>query len=108
MVRSLLGFTLGGVFLGLGVALAEDPDEVTQLLTTRQCVQCNLSNIRLTNTDLSDVELTRANLSKSDLTGSNLSNARMIATNLQESTMHRTNSLGASMLGVEFSGGKPQ
>lgn len=75
-----------------------------QLLTTRACVGCDLSNVDLTLKDLSGVDLSGARLVgtvlyKTNLTGANLTNANMVDANLAGATL-----TSAKLANVDFSG----
>ncbi|NEO34651.1 MAG: tetratricopeptide repeat protein [Symploca sp. SIO3C6] len=65
---------------GMGAAQAENLEQTQQLLSTRECRNCDLSDVSLVYNDLSRVnlqgaDLQNANLSHVDLSGANLSGA---------------------------------
>jgi uncharacterized protein YjbI with pentapeptide repeats len=75
---------------------AANPEHVKQLLATKQCQNCDLTNAGLVMADLSG-----ANLSGANLTGANLSRA-----NLSGADLRGANLSGASLFGVNLSGAK--
>jgi uncharacterized protein YjbI with pentapeptide repeats len=77
-------------------ARAENFEQTRQLLTTRKCARCELSNAGLVFADLSNADLTQANLS-----GANLSRA-----NLQGADLRGANLTGASLFGANLVGAK--
>jgi uncharacterized protein YjbI with pentapeptide repeats len=86
-VRSILvGAALSVAVLLLGAASlrAQNPDDVKQLLDTRNCPSCDLQN----------AQIIGVNLNRADLTGANLSGA-----NLYRTTLH-----GAALKGAKFAG----
>jgi uncharacterized protein YjbI with pentapeptide repeats len=68
----------------VGSAIAANPDQIQQLMKTRECPGC----------DLTDATLMGAGLPGADLTGANLSNANLYGANLQ----------GANLTGAVFNG----
>lgn len=77
-------------------ARAENLEHSRQLLSTRQCPGCNLSNAGLI-----FAELSGANLSRADLTRANLSRA-----NLQGADLRGANLMGASLNGANLTGAR--
>jgi len=70
-----------------GAAAASDPAHVKQLIDTRSCANCdlseaNLAGFTLAKTDLSGANLRQANLYKATLTGANLTGADLTGANL--------------------------
>ncbi len=79
---------------------AENINHLSQLLNTKQCENCDLSNSGLVMNDLSGANLSGANLvganlSRADLTGANLSGA-----NLSGATLFGANLSGANLSGA--------
>lgn len=93
--------------ISLGVALpvhAENLDHVRQLLSTKQCVNCELSGAglvfaQLPGANLSGANLVGANLSQANLTGADLSGA-----NLTGATLSGANLTGAKLTGANLQG----
>ncbi len=75
-------------------ARAENPSHTQQLLSTRQCPQCDLAN----------AGLVFANLSGANLSGANLSGANLSRANLQGADLRQANLLGASLMGANLTG----
>ena len=74
-------------------ALAQSTsDNVTTLISTNACVDCDLMGVDLTGNDLSF----------SDLTGADLSEANLIAVEFFEATLNNANLSGASLSGADF------
>jgi len=64
--------------------------DLQKLLSTKECVGCDLSGADLSGLDLREADLTKANLSKANLTGAylsgtNLSKANLTGVNLRNS-----------------------
>jgi tetratricopeptide (TPR) repeat protein len=83
-------------------ANAENLQHTQQLLSTKQCQKCELSNAGLVladlvGADLSGADLTRANLSRANLTGANLAGA-----NLTGASLHGANLAGANLAGANL------
>lgn len=84
------------------VANAENLQHTQQLLSTKQCPQCELSNAGLvladlTGANLSGADLTRANLSRANLTGANLSRANLTGASLNGANLTGANLSGANL-----------
>jgi uncharacterized protein YjbI with pentapeptide repeats len=88
-------------------ARAENLEHTQQLLQTRSCQQCDLSNAglvfanlskaNLQGADLSNANLSRANLSQADLTGANLTGASLFGANLTGAKLNGTQFVGADL-----------
>ncbi|MEO1431999.1 MAG: pentapeptide repeat-containing protein [Cyanobacteria bacterium J06633_8] len=88
-------------------AQAANSQHVRQLLATKQCPNCDLSNAGLVMSDLSGADLrganlsganlSRANLSGADLRDANLSGAGLFGANLSNAKLSRVNLLGADL-----------
>ncbi len=128
-----LQFLAGATFLTT-VSLANpvkavNSEHTRQLLSTRQCAGCNLSNAglvmaNLVGADLRGADLTRANLSRANLTGAdlsganltgaslfganltgaNLSGANLNATDLRDAFLEQANLVGASLVNANLLG----
>jgi uncharacterized protein YjbI with pentapeptide repeats len=77
-------------------ALAEKLEHTRQLLSTKQCPQCELSN----------AGLVFANLAGANLTGANLTGANLSRANLQGADLRGANLVGASLVGANLVGAK--
>lgn len=89
------------------VANAENIQHTQQLLSTRECPQCELSNAGLVLADLaganlSGADLTRANLSRANLTGANLSGANLTGTSLNGANLTGANLSGANLSATDL------
>jgi len=67
-------------------------ENIKQLLTTKQCQNCDLSGANLSSSNLIGADLIGANLSNADL-----SNANMLGANLNNTNMSNTKLSGAIM-----------
>lgn len=67
-------------------------NQVKQLLQTKQCPECNLSNVNMKGMDLEGFNLQGANLEGADLSGTKLANA-----NLKNAKLNRANLTGADL-----------
>lgn len=84
-------------------ANAENLQHIRQLLSTKQCQQCQLHDAGLvmadlTGANLSGADLTRANLSQANLTGADLTGA-----NLTGASLYGANLAGANLSGANLS-----
>ncbi len=84
------------------IAQAENLQHTQQLLSTKQCQQCDLSNAGLVladlaGADLSGADLSRANLSRANLAGANLSGANLTGTSLNGANLNGANLSGANL-----------
>ncbi|MEG4999312.1 pentapeptide repeat-containing protein [Microcoleus sp. B4-D4] len=72
---------------------------VKQLLETKQCPECNLSNVNLKAMDLQGFNLQGANLEGANLSGAKLANA-----NLKNANLNKANLTGADLgcSGISF------
>lgn len=81
---------------------AANPNHTRQLLSSRQCPGCDLTNAglvmaNLAGANLKGADLTRANLSRANLTGADLSGA-----NLTGASLHGANLAGANLSGANL------
>lgn len=77
-------------------ATAANSEHLKQLLTSKQCQNC----------DLRDAGLVMADLSGANLSGANLAGANLSRANLNGADLRGTNLSGASLFGVNLSGAK--
>jgi uncharacterized protein YjbI with pentapeptide repeats len=75
-------------------AIAANPEHVRQLLSTKECPGC----------DLSDAGLVMANLAGANLRGANLSRANLSRANLMGADLGGANFTGASLFGANLTG----
>ncbi len=76
-----------------------EQNQVKQLLETKQCPECNFSNVNLKGMDLQGFNLQGANLEGANLSGAKLANA-----NLKNANLNRANLTGADLgcSGISF------
>jgi uncharacterized protein YjbI with pentapeptide repeats len=80
-------------------ARAEDPADLSRLLSTKVCQKCNLVNAGLVLGELSGADLSQANL-----VGANLSQARLTGANLRGANLTGASLNGADLTGADLSG----
>ena len=88
-------------------AKAEKSEHTRQLLATKQCQSCDLSDAGLVLADLSGAnlrgaDLSRANLSRANLTGADLSGAKLSGASLFGANLNGTNFRGADLSGADM------
>ena len=88
---------------------AENIEQLSQLLRTKQCQFCDLSNAglvfaNLTGANLSGANLAGANLSQANLTGANLSGANLSGTSFNSANLTGANLNGAIVNGADLRG----
>lgn len=86
------------------VAKAENMQHVQQLISTKQCPQCELSNAGLVLTDLTGANLSGANLSRANLSRANLAGADLTGANLSGASLNGANLSGANLSGADLTG----
>lgn len=81
-------------------AKAENVEHTRQLLSTKQCSQCDLSNAGLVFAKLSNANLIQANLSGANLSRANLQGADLRGANLTGASLYGANLMGAKLDGA--------
>ncbi|OKH13677.1 hypothetical protein NIES592_13810 [Fischerella major NIES-592] len=90
-----------------GYALRKEVAEnVSKLLSTRSCKECDLSGVDLSNLSLNDVDLRWANLSGANLNNTNLSGANLENSILFAANLERTNLTKAKIEGANLAKAK--
>lgn len=92
------------VLTGATVASAENMSQTRQLLSTKSCIQCDLSGAGLVLNDLSGAKLDRANLIGANLNGANLTGADLRGANLMGASLNGANLMGADLRGANLTG----
>ncbi len=93
--------------MSIGIALpvqAENLDHIRQLLSTKQCANCDLSNAGLVFAQLSGANLAGANLTGANLSQANLAGANLTGANLAGATFSGANLAGAKLAGTNLQG----
>ncbi|BAZ05433.1 pentapeptide repeat-containing protein [Calothrix sp. NIES-3974] len=85
-------------------ANAENPEHLRQLLSTKNCPNCNLSGAGLVMADLSGANLSGANLAGANLSRANLMGADLRGANLTGASLHGVNLTGAKLSGSTLLG----
>lgn len=83
---------------------AESLSDLTQLLNTKKCPRCDLTNSGLVQADLTGADLTQANLVGANLSQANLTGANLRGANLTGASFYGANLTGANLTGVNLSG----
>ena len=83
---------------------AESLSDLNQLLSTKKCSQCDLSNSGLVQANLTGADLMQANLTGANLSQANLMGANLIGANLAGASLHGANLTGANLTGANLSG----
>jgi len=98
MKSHLLAFTTLVATLSLATpARTENLEHTQQLLATKQCSRCELSNAGLVFADLRNADLRGANLSGANLSRANLQGADLRGANLAAATLFGANLTGAKL-----------
>lgn len=79
---------------------AEDLEQTQQLLSTRQCARCELSNAGLVFAKLNHANLVQANLVGANLSRANLQGADLRGADLSGATLYGANLAGANLDGA--------
>ncbi len=99
--------TIATVLLLAGLtttASAENISHTRQLLSTKNCTQCDLSGAGLVQNDLAGAKLDRANLVGANLNGANLTGADLRGANLMGASLNGANLMGADLRGANLTG----
>lgn len=83
---------------------AENLRDLTQLLNTKKCSQCDLTNSGLVQADLTGADLTQANLVGANLSQANLTGANLRGANLTGASFYGANLTGANLTGANLTG----
>ncbi|MEL6442423.1 MAG: pentapeptide repeat-containing protein [Cyanobacteria bacterium J06621_8] len=85
-------------------AQAESLQDLNQLLQTKECSKCDLSNAGLVQANLTGANFVEANLAGANLSQANLMGADLTGANLTGTSLHGANLTGAVLTGAKFSG----
>jgi uncharacterized protein YjbI with pentapeptide repeats len=83
---------------------AENLQHVSQLLATKVCFECDLSQSGLVLANLNGANLSGANLVQANLSGANLSGANLSGANLSGASLNGANLTGANLTGANLTG----
>ena len=97
LIRPFLPLCCGGIILSSAPAMAEDINDLRQLLMTGDCSACDLRRADLVLADLENV-----NLAGADLMGANLSQANLVGANLAGANLTGANLFGANLMGANL------
>ena len=98
----LLGLVL--VFGVLPIGHAANVDQLRRFLATKVCINCDLRQANLTNTQLSGAILRQTNLKKANLRGADLSFANLRDVNLKQADLTNANLSSAVLRNVNLDG----
>lgn len=85
-------------------AVAENFEQLRQLLSTKECLGCELNNAGLRLAKLAGANISGANLSQANLDQANLSGANLSGADLSGAILYRANLNGANLRGANLSG----
>lgn len=85
-------------------AQAENSTQLRQLLSTKDCVECDLRGAGLVLNDLTGAKLERANLVGANLSQTNLTGADLRGANLTGASLYGANLTGADLRGANLTG----
>ncbi len=102
----LITAILANLAIPTGIS-AENINHLSQLLNTKNCENCDLTNAglvmaNLTGANLAGANLVGANLSRANLTGANLSGANLSGASLYGANLSGANLSGANLTGADF------
>lgn len=104
-MKSSLLFALTALTLWIGSPVkAENLEHTQQLLSTKQCSECDLSQIGLVYANLAGADLSRANLTQANLSRANLSATNLSEANLAGAVLFNANLTGANLAGADLRG----
>jgi len=83
---------------------AENLTDLNQLLGSKKCSECDLSNAGLVQADLIGSDLAAANLAGANLSQANLKGANLQGANLAGTSLHGANLTGANLTGANLTG----
>jgi len=106
-LRPLALALVAGFFGIASPAIANDEQDLIQLLGSGQCPACQLNDADLTHADLRDADLKgaqlrRANLSQAQLDGADLSGSDLSFTSLQGASLRGTDLRGSRLIGTDL------
>ena len=107
LVRKALSLATVSIFAIAPAAIAEDIQDLKQLLSTKQCAQCDLAGsglalAQLAGADLRGANLAGANLSRANLAGADLSGANLAGTSLYAANLQGANLTNANLAGTDL------
>ncbi|NER33360.1 MAG: hypothetical protein F6J93_04720 [Oscillatoria sp. SIO1A7] len=85
-------------------AIAENLTHIQQLLSTRECPECELSDAGLVMASLQNAKLSEANLSRANLSRALLNGADLSGADLRGASLFGANLTGANLTGADLSG----
>ncbi|WP_242058799.1 pentapeptide repeat-containing protein [Microcoleus sp. FACHB-SPT15] len=101
--RTLLTTTALLTTTSLGTtAYAENLQHTQQLLSIKQCSQCDLTGAGLVLANLAGADLSGADLSRANLSGANLTGADLSGANLTGASLNGANLTGANLSGANL------
>ena len=83
---------------------AENLEMIRQLLSSKECPNCNLTGAGLVLADLVGADLQGANLTGANLSRANLTGANLQGANLTGASLHGANLTGANLTGANLAG----
>lgn len=104
MKKSLLVSCLVSVLAIAPVTMAENLSDLSKLLSTRKCFNCDLTATGLVNAQLGRAEIRNSDLRQANLSGANLSLADLRGSDLTGASLSGANLAGANLEGTILDG----
>ena len=104
MKLNIIATTLLLLTSSIGTAQAENASHLRQLLSTKNCQQCDLTGAGLVMNDLAGAKLNQANLVGANLSRTNLTGADLRGANLTGASLYGANLMGADLRGANLTG----
>lgn len=102
-MKKILLLTVISLSIPRGV-LGENLSHLSQLLSTKQCPNCDLSGSGLVMSNLAGADLKGADLSNANLSQANLTNADLSGANLRGASLYGANLTNANLSGANLQG----
>ncbi|QDZ40031.1 hypothetical protein FRE64_08820 [Euhalothece natronophila Z-M001] len=100
LLRTATTATVLTLLMSATPALSENLSHLNQLLSSRECEDCNLVNAGLVRANLAGAQLQGANLANANLSRANLSGADLTGANLTGASLNGADLTGANLTGV--------
>ncbi len=105
MINKILVSSITLTILSIStMAVGENINHTRQLLSTKECEQCDLVGVGLVMSNLSGANLSGANLTNANLSQANLSGANLSGANLTGASLYGANLSGANLSGAIING----
>lgn len=103
IITSIIALTTASLPLASPLQ-AENLSHLNQLLATKRCHECDLSDSGLIHANLAGAELNNANLAGANLSQANLAGANLTGADLTGASLYGANLTGANLTGANLAG----